>query len=120
VADLAAQHDENRANCHSWIDVGTAGENIDVGELIFRPGRYGDVGFAEHEDACRSVGLEGLNQLGADSAAEQAGGLPHGGHNLFWRCCRVTALGDVEDSVDHRPTRFRQSTVARRQGSRRR
>ena len=102
VTDLAAQHAENRTHRCSRIDVGSAGENVDVSELVFGPGRHGDVRFAEDQDACRSVGLERLNQLGAHGAAEQARGFPHSGHDLFRRWCGVSASGYVEDCMDHR------------------
>ena len=79
-----------------------AGENVDVSELVFGPGRHGDMRFAEDQDACRSVGLERLNQLGGHGAAEQACGFPHTGHDLFRRWCGVSASGYVEDCMDHR------------------
>ena len=102
VTDLAAQHAENRAHRCSRIDVGSAGENVDVSELVFGPGRHGDVRFAEDQDACRSVGLERLNQLSAHGAAEQACGFPHTRHDLFRCWCGVSASGYVEDCMDHR------------------
>jgi hypothetical protein len=81
--------------------VGTACEEVDVGEVVFGPGGDGEVGFGEDEDAGGAVGLEGHDEFTEDGAAELCGGGAHGGEEVGWLGVGCRAVGEVVDGVDH-------------------
>jgi hypothetical protein len=106
VGDPATQHVEQGFDRLGRVGDRSAGEDVDVGEMVLRPGGHGDVGLGEDEDAGGPVWLEGLDELGADGAAERFGGVPHRGHNPLGGHGGISALSDVEDGVDHRFASF--------------
>jgi hypothetical protein len=59
VDSCALEESEDRGDCVFGVGVGSAGEQVEVGEVVFGPGGDGEVGFGEDEDAGGAVGLEG-------------------------------------------------------------
>src|SRR5260370_305514 len=106
AGDLAVEDAQDGLDGLAGIEVGAAGEHVDVGEMVFGPGGHRDVRFGQDEDAGGAVGLERFDELGADGAAEPLGGLAHRGHDLFFGGIAVPASGDVEDGVDHHGALF--------------
>ena len=62
----AAQNLDDRLKGVFGIGIGAAGEQVDMGDLVLRPGGDDEVGFGEHEYAGDAVGLEQHGQLAED------------------------------------------------------
>ena len=97
----AAQYLDDRLEGVFGIGIGAAGEQIDVGELVLRPGGDDEVGFGEHEYAGDAVGLEQHGQLAEDRGTQSGHGRAHGIEQLVRFRLGCCAVDEVVGGADH-------------------